>query len=150
LQLDIRQSTCWRLRKGYRYWSGEISPDYSPLEAGLGFAVDFNKEDFIGKEALLDQKKAGLKRKLCCLTLSDTRTIALGKEPIRTKNGQTIGWVASGGYGYSVEKSIIYAYLPLDFAKVGAEHEVEFFGEQVDAIVVQSPLWDPKGERIKS
>jgi 4-methylaminobutanoate oxidase (formaldehyde-forming) len=139
-----------RLEKGYRYWSSEISPDYTPLEAGLGFAIKLDKAEFIGKEAVLEQKKTGLKRKLCCLTLSDNRTIALGKEPIRTKEGKVIGWVAAGGYGYSVEKSIIYAYLPIESAKAGAEFEVEFFGEQVGAVVVQAPLWDPKGERIKS
>ena len=139
-----------RLEKGYRYWSSEISPDYSPLEAGLGFAVKLNKKDFIGKEALLKQKEAGIKRKLCCMTLSDSRTIALGKKPIHTKDGKNIGWVAAGGYGYSVEKSIIYAYLPIEYAKVGTELEVEFLGEQVGAVVAQSPLWDPKGERIRA
>jgi len=58
--------------------------------------------------------------------------------------------VAAGGYGYSVEKSIIYAYLPMEFAKVGTELAVEFLGEQVGAVVEQSPLWDPKGERIRA
>jgi 4-methylaminobutanoate oxidase (formaldehyde-forming) len=139
-----------RLEKGYRYWSSEISPDYTPLEAGLGFAVKFNKKDFIGKEALLKQKEGGIQRKLCCLTLSDSRTIALGKEPIHTKDGKNIGWVAAGGYGYSVEKSIVYAYLPIEYAKAGTELEVEFLGEQVGAVVAQSPLWDPKGERIRA
>ncbi len=139
-----------RLEKGYRYWSSEISPDYTPLEAGLGFAVKLNKKDFIGKEALLKQKEAGVRRKLCCMTLSDSRTIALGKEPIRSKDGKMIGWVAAGGYGYSVGQSIIYAYLPMEFTKVGTELEVEFLGEQVRAVVVQAPLWDPKGERIRA
>jgi glycine cleavage system T protein len=139
-----------RLEKGYRYWSSEISPDYTPLEAGLGFAVKLNKKDFIGKEALLKQKKAGVTRKLCCMTLSDSRTIALGKEPIRSKDGQKLGWVAAGGYGYSVAQSIIFAYLPIEYSKAGTELEVEFLGEQVGAVVVQSPLWDPKGERIRA
>jgi glycine cleavage system T protein len=139
-----------RLEKGYRYWSSEISPDFTPLEAGLGFAVKLNKKDFIGKEALLKQKEAGLTRKLCCMTLLDNRTIALGKEPIRSKDGRIIGWVAAGGYGYSVEKSIVYAYLPMEFTSVGTELEVEFLGEQVGAVVVQAPLWDPKGERIRA
>jgi glycine cleavage system T protein len=139
-----------RIEKGYRYWSSEINPDYTPLEAGLGFAVNLNKSDFIGKEALLKQKETGLTRKLCCLTLSDSRMIALGKEPIHTKDGKIIGWVAAGGYGYSVGKSIIYAYLPIEYANIGTEYEVEFFGEQVGAVVVKSPLWDPKGDRIKS
>jgi glycine cleavage system T protein len=139
-----------RLEKGYRYWSSEISPDYTPLEAGLGFAIKLNKTEFIGKEALIEQKKAGLKRKLSCMTLADDRTIALGKEPVRTEDGKIISWVASGGYGYSVGKSIIYAYLPIEYTNEGTKFEVEFFGEQVGAVVVQSPLWDPNGERIKS
>jgi len=84
------------------------------------------------------------------MTLSDSRVIALGKEPIRSGDGKIIGWVASGGYGYSVGKSIIYAYLPIEYAKPGTELEVEFFGEQVGAVVARAPLWDPKGERIKA
>ncbi|MBC8336474.1 MAG: FAD-dependent oxidoreductase [Anaerolineales bacterium] len=138
-----------RLEKGYRYWSGEITPDYTPFEAGLGFAVNLKKSDFIGREALLKQKESGLKQRLCCLTISDSRTIALGKEPIRSGD-EIIGWVASGGYGYSIANSIAYAYLPMEYAKAGTELKVEFFGTQVDAAVTRSPLWDPKGERIKA
>jgi 4-methylaminobutanoate oxidase (formaldehyde-forming) len=139
-----------RLEKGYRYWSAEISPDYTPYEAGLGFAVKLNKGDFIGREALVKQKEAGLTRKLCCLTLADNRVIALGKEPIRDMTGRIVSWVFSGGYGYSVQQSIVFAYLPMECAQVGTQLEIEFFGEQVGATVVQSPLWDPKGERIRA
>jgi len=136
-----------RLEKGYRYWSGEISPDYTPYEAGLGFAVKLDKANFIGKDALVKQKAEGIKRKLCTITISDDRTIMLGKEPIRI--GDTIvGWVASGGFGYSVNKSIAYAYLPMEYAKVGTKLQVECFGEQVSAEVAQAVLWDPKAERI--
>jgi glycine cleavage system T protein len=138
-----------RLEKGYRYWSGEISPDYSPFDAGLGFAVKLDKGDFIGREALLKQRENGSKQKLCCLAISDTRAIALGKEPIRS-DGKIIGWVAAGGYGYSVGMSLAYAYLPVECSKPGTPLSVEFFGTQVDAEVVKSPLWDPKGERIKA
>ena len=137
-----------RLEKGYRYWSGEISPDYTPYEAGLGFAVKLDKADFIGKDALVKQKAEGIKRKLCTLTLADDRTIMLGKEPIRA-NGETIGWVASGGFGYSINKSIAYAYLPMEFSKVGTKLQIEYFGEQVNAEVAPAVLWDAKGERIK-
>ncbi|MFN2213078.1 MAG: FAD-dependent oxidoreductase [Anaerolineales bacterium] len=140
-----------RLEKGYRYWSAEISPDYTPLEAGLGFAVDFDKGEFIGREVLLKQKQAGLKQRLCCLSLVDDRVVALGKEPIRPLGADMIiGWVASGGYGYTIEQSIVYAYLPIDYTKVGMEMEIEFFGERVNATVVKSPLYDPMGERIKA
>ena len=140
-----------RLEKAYRYWSGEISPDYTPLEAGLKFAVDFNKGDFIGREALQAQLDKGLKQRLACLVLADDRVVALGKEPIRPiGTEQIIGWVATGGYGYSIEKSIVYAYLPLDFTEPGFELEIEFFGEWVRAEVVRAPLFDPRGERIRA
>jgi glycine cleavage system T protein len=138
-----------RLEKGYRYWSGEISPDYTPYEAGLGFAVKLDKENFIGKEALTKQKAEGIKSKLCTVTLSDDRTVVMGKEPIRIGD-KLLGWVASGGFGYSVNKSIAYAYLPMEYAKAGTKLEIECFGEQVGAEVAQSVLWDAKGERIKA
>ena len=140
-----------RLEKGYRYWSGEITPDYNPYEAGLGFAVKPDKGDFIGRQALLEQKNNGSQQKLCCMTLADSQVIALGKEPIRPAGAEEIiAWVASGGYGYTVGKSIVYAYLPIAFSKTGTEVEIEFFGERVCAVVEKSPLWDPKGERIRA
>jgi len=138
-----------RLEKGYRYWSGEISPDYSPYEAGLGFAVKLNKGDFIGRAALVRQKAEGLKRKLCCLTLADETALALGNEPLR-QGEQVVGWAASGGYGYSVKKSIIYAYLPVALSGVGNVLDVEIFGERIPATVVREPLWDLQGERVRA
>lgn len=140
-----------RLEKAYRYWSAEITPDYTPYEAGLGFAVKLDKGDFIGREALLRQKEAGLTRKLCCITLDDKRTIVLGKEPIRLEDTDNIiNWVASGGYGYTVDESIAFAYLPIEYSKPGTRLEIDCFGVQVGATVKQMPLWDPKGERIRA
>jgi glycine cleavage system aminomethyltransferase T len=140
-----------RLEKAYRYWSAEIGPDYTPLEAGMSFAVKFDKADFLGKAALLKQKEAGLKQKLCCVTLADPRVIALGKEPVRPAGkDEIIAWVTSGGYGYSVGESIAFAYLPVEYARPGTKLEIEFFGETVGAEVKRMPLWDPKGERIKA
>jgi 4-methylaminobutanoate oxidase (formaldehyde-forming) len=140
-----------RLEKAYRYWSAEISPDYTPYEAGLGLFVKLDKGEFLGREALLKQKEAGLKRKLCCLTLADNRVIALGKEPIRPAGKEEIiSWVASGGYGYSVQESIAFAYLPIEYAKLGTMLEIDVFGETVGAEVKKMPLWDAKGERIRA
>ena len=96
-----------------------------------------------------EQKEAGIKQKLCCLSLADSRTVAIGKEPIRVGE-KIIGWVAAGGFGYSVGKSIIYAYLPIEYSKVGTKLMVEFFGENVGAVVEPSPLWDPKADRIRA
>src|SRR4030066_1496957 len=71
-----------RLEKGYRYWSSDITPDYTPYETGMGSFVKLDKGDFRGKKALVAQKKQGLRQKLCCLTLADPTAIALGNEPI--------------------------------------------------------------------
>jgi 4-methylaminobutanoate oxidase (formaldehyde-forming) len=140
-----------RLEKAYRYWSAEISPDYTPYEAGLGFAVKLDKGDFLGREALLKQKAEGLKRKLCCLVLDDSRSVVLGKEPIRPQGkDEIISWVASGGFGYSVQQSIAFAYLPMDYSKPGTRFDLELFGELVGAEVKTMPLWDAKGERIRA
>ena len=138
-----------RLEKGYRYWSADISPDYTPYEAGLSFAVKLDKGNFIGRDALVKQKNDGIQRKLCCLTLADATSIALGNEPVRAGE-QVVGWVTSGGYGYAVRKNIAYAYLPLEHAALGTALDVELFGERIAATVEREPLWDPKGERIKA
>ncbi|MBI5029016.1 MAG: FAD-dependent oxidoreductase [Chloroflexi bacterium] len=137
-----------RLEKGYRYWGADITPDYSPFEAGMGFAVRLDKGNFNGRDALLKQKAEGVKRKLCCLSLADKTAIALGNEPVRCGD-KIVGWITSGGYGYSVGKSIAYAYLPLEHSPVGTALDVELFGEHIVATVEHEPLWDPKGERIK-
>ncbi|MBI5651677.1 MAG: FAD-dependent oxidoreductase [Chloroflexi bacterium] len=137
-----------RLEKGYRYWGADITPDYTPFEAGMGFAVKLDKPGFIGRDALVKQKAEGIKRKLCCLALADKTAIALGNEPVR-RDEKIVGWITSGGYGYSVGKSIAYAYLPLEHATVGTTLDVELFGERIVATVEREPLWDPRGERIK-
>ena len=138
-----------RLEKGYRYWSADISPDYTPYEAGLSFAVKLDKGNFIGRDALVKQKNDGIQRKLCCLTLADATSIALGNEPVRAGE-QVVGWVTSGGYGYAVRKNIAYAYLPLEHAALGTALDVELLGERIAATVDREPLWDPKGERVKA
>lgn len=139
-----------RLEKGYRSWGGEITPDYTPFEAGLGFAVKLDKGDFIGRDALMSQKEDGINQKLCLLSLADSRAIALGNEPIRNQAKNIVGWVSSGGYGYSVGKSLVYAYLPIELSEEGKQFEIELFGEWIKAIVEKEPIWDPKGANIRA
>ncbi|MEO8289404.1 MAG: FAD-dependent oxidoreductase, partial [Gaiellaceae bacterium] len=138
-----------RLEKGYRVWGADITPDENPYEAGLEFAVKLDKEEFIGREALEAAAKASPERRLACLVLADPRSVALGSEPVRV-GGEIVGRVTSGGYGYSVARSIAYAYLPAGAAAPRQAVEVEIFGEWVGGEVVEEPLWDPRGERIKS
>jgi glycine cleavage system aminomethyltransferase T/glycine/D-amino acid oxidase-like deaminating enzyme len=138
-----------RLEKGYRVWGADITPDETPYEAGLGFALKLDKGDFLGREALLAAQGQPLERKLACLVLDDPRSVALGSEPVRM-GGDILGRVTSGGYGYSVERSIAYAYVPAESAEAGQEIEVEIFGEWVPGRIAEEPLWDPAGERIRA
>ena len=135
-----------RLEKGYRVWGADITPEDTPFDAGLGFAVKLDKGDFIGRDALVAAGEA--ERALRCLTLGDRRAIALGSEPVRVRD-ELVGRVTSGGYGYTVERSIAYAYLPAEHG-VGTEVAVEIFGEWVPGVVAEEPLFDPKGERIRA
>jgi glycine cleavage system T protein len=136
-----------RLEKGYRVWGSDISPEDTPYEAGLGFAVKLDKDDFIGRDALL--RKSEPSRRLACLVLDDPRSVALGSEPVRVA-GEIVGRVTSGGYGYTVGRSIAYAYLPVEAAVPGTSVEVEIFGEWNEGGVAEEPLFDPKGERIRA
>jgi 4-methylaminobutanoate oxidase (formaldehyde-forming) len=136
-----------RLEKGYRVWGSDVTPENTPFEAGLGFAVKLDKGEFIGREALLARTEP--ERRLACLVLEDPRAVALGSEPVRVQ-GEIVGRVTSGGYGYTVERSIAYAYLPTAAAAVGTGVEVEIFGEWIAGSVVGEPLFDPKGERIRA
>jgi glycine cleavage system T protein len=138
-----------RLEKGYRVWGADITPDDTPYEAGLGFAVKLEKGDFIGRDALLAAKERGLERRLACLVLEDERAIALGSEPVRVE-GRIAGRVTSGGYGYTVERSIAYAYVPAGDAEPGRSVEVEIFGEWVPGEVAREPLYDSDGRAVRS
>jgi 4-methylaminobutanoate oxidase (formaldehyde-forming) len=136
-----------RLEKGYRVWGADITPEDTPFEAGLGFAVKLDKGDFVGREALAAAAAAPA-RMLRCLVLEDPRAVALGSEPVRVGEAP-VGRVTSGGYGYTVRRSIAYAYLPAEH-DVGTEVAVEIFGEWVAGEVAGEPLFDSQGARIRA
>jgi glycine cleavage system aminomethyltransferase T/glycine/D-amino acid oxidase-like deaminating enzyme len=137
-----------RLEKGYRVWGSDVTSADTPFEAGLGFAVRLDKETpFIGREALLSAPSPA--RKLSCVVLDDPRMVVLGSEPVRV-DGRLVGRVTSGGYGYSVERSIAYAYLPVPETEPGRRVEVGIFGRYVGGEVVSEPLFDPTGSRVRS
>jgi 4-methylaminobutanoate oxidase (formaldehyde-forming) len=134
-----------RLEKGYRAWGSDLNAETTPYEAGLGFAVKRDKGDFIGRDALDAQPR----QKLVCLTLDDARATALGSEPVRAGD-EIVGRVTSGGYGYAVRASIAYAHVPAAHAAVGTRLSVDIFGDWVGAEVRAEPLYDPKGERVRT
>jgi 4-methylaminobutanoate oxidase (formaldehyde-forming) len=138
-----------RLEKGYRVWSSDITPEETPYQAGLGFAVAIDKDvPFIGRDALLVARAAGPRRRLRCLILDDPLAVALGNEPVRI-GGRIVGRVTSGGYGFAVQRSIAYAYLPTEDAAIGTRGEVEVFGDWIGFEVAREPLYDPEGTRIR-
>lgn len=128
-----------RLEKGYRVWGLDISPETTPHEAGLSFAVSKNK-NFLGRPALTSPD-----RSLHCLVLADPTQICLGGEPVRV-NGRPASRVTSGGYGHRVDQSIAYAYLPL----TGNDHvEIGVNGTWTLAAVADTPLYDPSHTRVR-
>jgi glycine cleavage system aminomethyltransferase T/glycine/D-amino acid oxidase-like deaminating enzyme len=137
-----------RLEKGYRLWGQDITPEHDPIEAGLGFAVRWDK-DFQGRRALERIRERGSAHKLACITLDDPGGVVLGKEPIHA-DGRVVGYATSAGYGFSIGRCIVYGYLPADLAVEGTPVEVEYFGERLAATVAADPQFDPKHERLKA
>lgn len=134
-----------RLEKGYRVWGADIGPEHNPYQAGLGFCV---KQDvpFLGREALMETTPD---RRLRTIVMDDPRSVALGNEPVRA--GDVVaGRVTSGGYGYSVEKSIAYAYLPIEYSAIGEPVAIEIDGRWVDGVVAKDALFDPGSRRVKA
>ena len=132
-----------RLEKGYRVWAADITPDETPHEAGLGFCVKDDKP-FVGRDALAAREPV---KRLRCLVLDDPRSVALGNEPVRV-DGEIVGRVTTGGYGYTVGRSIAYGYLPPGH-DVGTAVEVDIFGHWVGGTVAAEPLFDAGGERVR-
>ncbi|HLE92396.1 MAG TPA: FAD-dependent oxidoreductase, partial [Anaerolineales bacterium] len=140
-----------RLEKGYRYYTADITQLDTPYEGGLGFCVHLDKDDFIGREALLKKKQEGPTRKLCTLVLADGDefTQIYGGEAVYHE-GKVLTRVRSGGYGYTVKKNILYAYLPVDLAKQGNRFTIDLIEGRREADVTASVLFDPKGERLRA
>jgi len=143
-----------RLEKGYRAWGADIGPDHSPLVAGLGWAVKFKSPgDFLGRAALEIQMAKPLPRLLAGFTV-DPEIVLLGRETIY-RDGRRVGWLSSGGYGYTVGRSIGYGYVrdPENGVTpemvLGGQYELEVATERVAAKVFLDPLYDPKMERVK-
>ena len=106
-----------------------------------------DKGDFLGKEALLTAGEPT--RRLVGLVLDDPSAIALGSEPVRL-DGRAVGRVTSGGYGYTVERSLAYAYLPAGEAQPGRRVEVVVFGEPIGAVVTTEAFFDPTNSRVRA
>ncbi|MCC7048550.1 MAG: FAD-dependent oxidoreductase [Alphaproteobacteria bacterium] len=145
--VGYRAISSLRLEKQYLYWGADISPDETPLEAGLGFAVAMKKPDFIGRAALERQKQEGVKRRLCWFS-TDGRANLFGGEAILAGD-RIVGYTTSGGYGYTAARAITCGYLAV--ADIGAGgYAIEAFGERFPATPHDRPLHDPEGRRLRA
>ncbi|MFC1681659.1 FAD-dependent oxidoreductase [Pseudomonadota bacterium] len=144
-----------RLEKGYRLWATDIGPDYTPYEAGLGFAVAIDSNTkFIGREALLRQRDRPLTKKLATFTHDVPDAYLLGGETIY-RNGERVGWITSGGHGHTVGLDIGLGYVrhqagvDNDYLLNG-QYELEIRTRRVPATIHLKALYDPANERTKS
>ncbi|MCM2398232.1 FAD-dependent oxidoreductase [Rhizobium sp. S95] len=143
-----------RLEKGYRAWGSDITPNDTPLEAGLGFAVKLKRNaDFLGRSALEAVAGEPLKKRLMGFT-AGSDVVLLGRETI-LRNGEPVGYLTSGGYGYTLGKAIGYGYVRnsegvSDDYLTSGSYELVVAMEKVPAEIHLGPMFDPGMERIKA
>ncbi|MCY3865019.1 MAG: aminomethyltransferase family protein, partial [Chloroflexi bacterium] len=144
-----------RIEKGYRHWGHDIGAEDSPIEAGLGFAVNFRKDIcFNGRDILLKQKQQGVKKRLVMFALEDKKPLLYHNEPI-WRNNQIVGHISSGMFGYTLGAAIGMGYITgdevitPDYIMSGA-YEIEVAGERIPARASLRPYYDPKSVRVRA
>jgi dimethylglycine dehydrogenase len=140
------------MEKSYRMWGTDLTPDYTPYEAGLDRFVRLNKGPFIGKEALEHQRAAGVPHRFVTLEVHDVADAdPLGNEPLYDPAGrQLIGRATSGYYGHALGKSLAIGYIDPKFATVGTEIGIEILGERKQATILEDSPYDPENKELKA
>lgn len=138
-----------RIEKSYRMWGTDLTREYSILEAGLSRFVQFKKDEFVGKDALVNQKDTGIPQEFVTLEIDVTDGDAMGSEPIFRK-GTMIGRATSGCFGHSVGKSLALAYVQTGNGDIGMELEIEILGERRLAHVISESPCDPENEKLRA
>ena len=134
-----------RLEKRYLYWGADITPDYNPIEAGLGFCVALGRGDFIGSDALARVKQDGPSQRLTTFLVDAPVTVHGGEAIIR--DGNVLGITTSGNFGHTIGKNIVLGYLPVGESGHD-DYEIECFGERVAATRSARAPYDPDRARI--
>jgi dimethylglycine dehydrogenase len=144
-----RALNAMRLEKGFGSWAREYRPLYSPVEAGLARFVAWDKPDFVGRAAALEERAGGGRLRLCAFKVDAGDADAIGDEPI-WHEGKPVGWVTSGGYGHFVGTSLALGYVPREAAAATDGFEIEIIGERRPATRLAAPLFDPAGARMRA
>jgi 4-methylaminobutanoate oxidase (formaldehyde-forming) len=141
-----------RMEKGFRHFGHDITSEDHVLEAGLGFAVKTEKPSFIGRDAVLAKKEAGLSQRLVQFKLTDPEPLLYHNEPI-VRDGEVVGFLSSGGYGHHLGAAIGMGYVPCKgetLAEIlSSSYEIDVMGARVKAEAQTRPFYDPTGERTK-
>jgi len=144
-----------RMEKAYRHWGHDIGDEDTPLEAGLGFAVAWNKPvDFVGREALRRLREAGVRRRLVALALEETDRLLYHNEPV-WRDGELVGRITSGMFGHTVGRALGLGFIANRDGVASAEwiksgrYEVEVALQRVPARISLRPFYDPAGERVR-
>jgi dimethylglycine dehydrogenase len=148
VHFGMRALLTMRLEKNFPTWYRELRPIYGPFEAGMDRFIDLTKNDFIGRDAAMEEKRTGGKLRRVSMIVDAADADVLGDEPIWHK-GKVVGWVTSGGYAHYVDKSMAQGYVPKELAGETG-FEIEIIGEMRQATIINEPPFDPEGKRMRS
>ncbi|MEL6283864.1 MAG: FAD-dependent oxidoreductase [Pseudomonadota bacterium] len=144
-----------RIEKAFRHFGHDITDEDHVLEAGLGFAVKTDKPDFIGRDAVLRKKEAGVSRRMLQFRLTEPEPLLYHNEPV-LRDGEIVGYLSSGNYGHTLGAAIGMGYVPCaqpgESAQslLGSTYEIDIAGTRVRAEASLKPMYDPKSERVKA
>ena len=139
-----------RLEKSFGIWSCEFTQGYTPGMTGMDRWIDFDKGEFIGREAVrAERSKDSAPQKLVTLEIDAEDADASGFEPV-WKDGKRVGFITSGGYGHSIQKSLAMALLDPPLALPGTELTTHIVGIERGARVIEPSPHDPKGVRMRA
>ena len=142
-----------RIEKAYRHFGHDITCEDHVLEAGLGFAVDTDKPDFIGKKAVIDKREVGLEKRLVQFQLTDPEPLLYHNEPIM-RDSEIVGYISSGNYGHKLGGAIGMGYIPCEGESpeelLSSKFEIDVSGTICAAKASLKPLYDPLSKRTKA
>jgi len=142
-----------RIEKAFRHFGHDITCEDNVVDAGLGFAVDLSKEDFIGKAAVTARKESGPESRMVQFLLEDPEPLLFHNEPV-IRDGEYVGYLSSGNYGHHLGAAVGMGYVPCKGESaqdvLGSNYEIDVMGTKVKAKASLKPMYDPKSERVKA